>query len=105
MVYLIHALFIYWFLGNLESSYNFTHTRSIMFLLSLICVSTIAAIPSTLIFEAPFMNLEKAYLMPKKKERTSESLRSSELKYERAETLEESTLSESTSAEVGTKQY
>ena len=67
MVYLIHVLILYWFLGNTENAAYLSHIGVFELLASLIVLSNILAIPASLVFEAPFLNLEKTYMMAKKK--------------------------------------
>jgi peptidoglycan/LPS O-acetylase OafA/YrhL len=64
MVYMIHILVIFWFLSDQRSAL-YANELNLWFLgFGAVTLSFIFAIPFTLLFEAPFLNIEKYILFP-----------------------------------------
>jgi len=70
MVYMVHCLVIFWYLLDSKQSIYANELNLWFMSIGAIVVSFLFAIPATLLFEAPFMNIEKYLLFPAKRERT-----------------------------------
>lgn len=67
MVYMIHCLVIFWYLLDQRASLYATELNLWFLGFGVVVLSFLFAIPFTLLFEAPFLNIEKYLLFPSPK--------------------------------------
>mmetsp|Transcript_1326 Transcript_1326/g.1443 ORF Transcript_1326/g.1443 Transcript_1326/m.1443 type:complete len:620 (-) Transcript_1326:12-1871(-) len=67
MVYMNHLLFLLWFVNDFRQAIYINNLNMWFVSIGTIAVSFIFAVPMTLMWEVPFMNIEKYILFPAKK--------------------------------------
>jgi hypothetical protein len=64
MVYMLHCLVIFWYITDLRQSIYANELNLWFYSFGVFIVSFLLAIPFTLLYEAPFLNIEKYLLFP-----------------------------------------
>ena len=82
-VYLIHCIVIYVFIASQEQGFHVTSLSQLFFSIGVFVATFTFAIPCTLFFEVPFMNIDKTILFPqnsKTSQPKTQSLNEGEIK-------------------------
>eukprot|EP00345_Euplotes_harpa_P018688 CAMPEP_0168341000 /NCGR_PEP_ID=MMETSP0213-20121227/14404_1 /TAXON_ID=151035 /ORGANISM="Euplotes harpa, Strain FSP1.4" /LENGTH=154 /DNA_ID=CAMNT_0008347355 /DNA_START=1045 /DNA_END=1509 /DNA_ORIENTATION=+ len=67
MVYMVHCLVVLWIISDFKQPAYMVSLNEWFLAIGCVVISFIAAVPATLMFEAPFLNIEKYILFPPKK--------------------------------------